>query len=71
MPLWSPGPPSSDQTAARRSLGSMAQRTPALSPRAPPSPAIRATRRAISRKTGWQALGTFRRGANGRRRRSA
>eukprot|EP00969_Alexandrium_andersonii_P111173 4907970-Alexandrium_andersonii.AAC.1 len=49
----------------------MAQRTPALSPRAPPPPAFRATRRAISRKTGWQALGTFRRGANGRRRRSA
>eukprot|EP00969_Alexandrium_andersonii_P060558 2666553-Alexandrium_andersonii.AAC.1 len=63
MPLWRPGPPSSDQTAARRSRGSMAHRTPALSPLAPPSPAMRATLRAISRKTGWQARGTLRSGA--------
>eukprot|EP00969_Alexandrium_andersonii_P132451 5856575-Alexandrium_andersonii.AAC.1 len=68
IPLWRPGPPSSDQTAAKSSRGSMAHSTPALSPRAPPSPAIRATRRAISRKAGWQARGTFRRGAKGRRR---
>eukprot|EP00969_Alexandrium_andersonii_P187295 8275511-Alexandrium_andersonii.AAC.1 len=32
---------------------------------------MRATRRAISRKTGWQARGTCRSGAKGRRRRSA
>eukprot|EP00969_Alexandrium_andersonii_P256415 11335445-Alexandrium_andersonii.AAC.1 len=68
MPLCRPGPPSSDQTAARRSLGSMAHRTPALSPPAPPSPATRATFRAISRKTGWQARGTLRSGAKGLRR---
>eukprot|EP00969_Alexandrium_andersonii_P048620 2132909-Alexandrium_andersonii.AAC.1 len=37
-PRRKPGPPSSDQTAANRSRGSIAQRTPALSPRAPPSP---------------------------------
>eukprot|EP00969_Alexandrium_andersonii_P082343 3629161-Alexandrium_andersonii.AAC.1 len=49
----------------------MAQRTPALSPLAPPSPATRATLRAISRKTGWQARGTLRSGAKGRKRRSA
>eukprot|EP00969_Alexandrium_andersonii_P105880 4671392-Alexandrium_andersonii.AAC.1 len=63
MPRCKPGPPSSDQTAARMRRGSMAQRTPALSPRAPPSPVILATSLAI--------LGTFRRGEKGLRRRSA
>eukprot|EP00969_Alexandrium_andersonii_P239696 10581598-Alexandrium_andersonii.AAC.1 len=60
MPLRRPGPPSSDQTAAKRSQGNVAQRTPALSPLATPSPAMRATLRAISRNAGWKARGTLR-----------
>eukprot|EP00969_Alexandrium_andersonii_P205321 9072120-Alexandrium_andersonii.AAC.1 len=71
IPRCDPGPPSSDQTAAKRRCGSMAHRTLALPPRAPPSPAIRAARLAISRKTGRQARGTLRRGENGLSSRSA
>eukprot|EP00969_Alexandrium_andersonii_P316324 13974768-Alexandrium_andersonii.AAC.1 len=67
-PRWSPVPPSSDHTAARRSRGNIAHSTPALWPRAPPSPAMRATRRAISRNAGWHARETLRSGAKGRSR---
>eukprot|EP00969_Alexandrium_andersonii_P074937 3305368-Alexandrium_andersonii.AAC.1 len=71
IPRRSPGPPSPDQTAASKRRRSVAHRTPALSPRAPPSPVIRATRLAISRMAGWQARGTFRSGENGLNRKSA
>eukprot|EP00969_Alexandrium_andersonii_P049435 2169675-Alexandrium_andersonii.AAC.1 len=71
IPRCGPAPPSSDQTAARRRRGSSAQRTPALPPRAPPSPVILDTRLAISRNTGWHARGAFLSGAKGPRRRSA